>query len=238
MVAVIGERRAGCGEREKHIAQVLLLAARCSLLAFVSMAMNAQVIDHVHREVRITATVQPDAMAKWTGGGVRGHHAVTWRGGNAHDRALFVSDVSDHDVRAALDALGAKRGENLTEDSWNARGNAKNHEPDKRVEGTPIDVFVEWNGKRVPFADLISEEGTEKGAPPKLDFRYGGNERFQKDFRSGCIICLYSCPGGAIGNHAHPIRDYVIDGVVYSSIASRLPPAGTQVTIVLKPRGE
>jgi hypothetical protein len=191
------------------------------------------IVDRVHREVRITATVQPDAMAKWIGGGVRGHHLITWRGGKAHDRALFVSDVSDHDVRVALDALGARRGENLTEDSWNARNDAGNHEPDKRVEGTPIEIFVEWNGKRVALADLVAEKGQPR---PQLDFRYGGNERFQKDFHSGCIVCLYSCPGGAVGNHAHPIRDYVRDGVVYSSVAQRLPPAGTQVTIVLKPR--
>ena len=73
---------------------------------------------------------------------------------------------------------------------------------------------------------------------PALDFRYGGNERFQKDFHSGCIVCLYSCPGGAIGNHAHPIRDYVRDGVVYTSLPQRLPPSGTKVTIILKPRVE
>jgi hypothetical protein len=88
---------------------------------------------------------------------------------------------------------------------------------------------------RHPLAELITEKDRKA---PALDFRYGGNERFQKDFRSGCIICLYSCPGGAVGNHAHPIREYVRDGVACSSIAKRLPPKGTKVTIVLKPRLE
>src|SRR5260221_6614716 len=98
-----------------------------ALLAASVIAQVAQpVVDRGHREVRFTATVQPDAMAKWIGGGVRGHHAITWRGGNAHEHALFVADASDHDVRAALDALGAKRGENLTEASWNARADATN----------------------------------------------------------------------------------------------------------------
>ena len=83
----------------------------------------------------------------------------------------------------------------------------------------------------MPLARLISEE--HRGAP-LLDFRYGGNEKYQKEFHSGCIVCLYSCPGGAIGNHAHPIRDSVRDGVVYASVPSRLPPAGTRVTIILK----
>ncbi len=205
-----------------------------ALLAASVIAQVAQpVVDRGHREVRFTATVQPDAMAKWIGGGVRGHHAITWRGGNAHEHALFVADASDHDVRAALDALGAKRGENLTEASWTARADATNPEPDKRVEGTTLDVFFEWNGRRVPLADVLREKGHPQ---PLLDFRYGGNERFQKDFHSGCIVCLYSCPGGAVGNHAHPIRDYERDGVVYEAIPERLPPAGTRVTIVLRVR--
>lgn len=187
------------------------------------------VIDKAHREVRITATVQPDAMDRMFG--VKGHHAVVWKGGRSQRWALFVADASDHDVRLALDSLGARRGENLTPDSWNAREDARNPEPDKRVEGSHIGVYVEWKNRRTPLSRVIEEKRAPK---PRLDFRYGGNERWQKDFQSGCIVCLYSCPGGAIGNHAHPIRDYVRDGVVYASVPERLPPAGTRVTIVLK----
>ena len=186
-------------------------------------------IDRVHREVRITATVQPEAMDRPFG--VKGHHAVVWKGGKSQRWALFVSDASDHDVRVALDSLGAKRGENLTPDSWNARDDEESREPDKRVEGSHVGVYVEWNNRRTPLARLVQEK---RRAEPQLDFRYGGNERFQKVFESGCIVCLYSCPGGAIGNHAHPIRDYVRDGVVYASVPGKLPPAGSKVTIVLK----
>jgi hypothetical protein len=193
------------------------------------------VVDRAHGEVRFTATVQPDAMSRRFGRGLEGHHAIVWRGGQARHRALFVSDASDHEVRLALDSLGARRGENLTEDSWNARNDPHNLEPDKRVAGTPVDIFIEWNGSRLPLSDLLAEKGRPQ---PALDFRYGGNERFQKDFHSGCIVCLYSCPGGAIGNHTHPIRDYVRDGVVYKSLPQRLPPSGTKVTIILKPRVE
>jgi hypothetical protein len=189
-------------------------------------------VDRAHREVRFTATVQPTAMSRPFG--VQGHHAIVWKEGGSKRMALFVSDASDHDVRVALDALGAHRGENLTPDSWNARKDPDNREPDKRVEGSRVTVFVAWNGKRVPLSQLLAEE--HRGAP-LLDFRYGGNEKYQKEFKSGCIVCLYSCPGGAIGNHAHPIRDYVRDGVVYASVPSRLPPAGTTVTIILKLEG-
>lgn len=191
---------------------------------------NGLVVDRHAREVRIPAIVQPHAMDRPFG--VKGHHAIVWKGGRAKLWALFVADVSDHDVRVALDSLGARRGENLTPDTWNAREDESNREPDKRVEGSRVEVFVEWKGSpRVPLASLLSEEGKPA---PVVDFRYGGNERWQKDFKSGCIVCLYSCPGGAIGNHAHPIRDYVRDGVVYASRADRLPPSGTKVTIILK----
>lgn len=210
------------------------------VLLSVALAASAHadataVIDRTHREVRIPAIVQPNAMSRPFG--VKGHHAIVWKGGSAHTRALFVSDVSDHDVRVALDSIGARRGENLTEDCWNARDDPRNAEPDKRVEGTPIDVFVEWPGSRgrIALADLIAEKDRPS---PLLDFRYGGNERYQKDFKSGCIVCLYSCPGGAVGNHAHPIRDYVRDGVVYTAATDRLPKSGTRVTLILKPHLE
>lgn len=204
-------------------------------VAHAAAASSQVALDQARGEVRFTATVQPDAMSRPFG--VQGHHAIVWKGGRSRFWALFVADASDHDVRVALDALGARRGENLTPDSWNARADPDNQEPDKRVEGTAIDVFVEWpgSGGRVTLSQILAEKGH---ATPLLDFRYGGNERFQKDFRSGCIVCLYSCPGGAIGNHTHPIRDYVRDGVVYSSISSKLPPEGTRVTIILKPRQE
>ncbi|HVR38323.1 MAG TPA: YdjY domain-containing protein [Thermoanaerobaculia bacterium] len=204
-------------------------------IALLASTLNAAplAVDRAHREIRINATVQPDAMDRMFG--VNGHHAIVWREGKSQRNALFVSDASDHEVRVALNSLGARAGENLTADSWNKRDDATSAEPDKRVEGSLVDVFVEWRGSkgRIPLAELIAEKGRAK---PQLDFRYGGNERYQKEFKSGCIVCLYSCPGGAIGNHAHPIRDSVRDGVVYSSLANRLPPAGSRVTIILKLR--
>lgn len=209
---------------------------RVTALALAILAATATppkpVVDRARGEVRIPAVVQPHAMERPFG--VKGHHAIVWDGGRSKLWALFVSPVSDHDVRVALDSLGARRGENLTPATWNAREDPANPEPDKRVEGAKIEVLVEWNGKRVPLAHLLAEEGSRA---PRIDFRYGGNEAWQKEFHSGCIVCLYSCPGGAIGNHAHTIRDYVRDGVIYASRPERLPRAGSKVTIILKVGG-
>ena len=203
------------------------------MVAVILLAM-LPIVDQTHREVRFTATVQPNAMSRPFG--VQGHHAIVWKGGGSKRWALFVADTSDHDVRAALESLGARAGDNLTPDSWHARNDKANREPDKRVEGTPVSVLIEWPGSkgRVPLGHLLTEKHHHA---PQLDLRYGGNEKYQKEFKSGCIVCLYSCPGGAIGNHAHPIRDFVRDGVVYASIPKRLPRAGTKVTIILRVGG-
>jgi hypothetical protein len=220
----------------------LVLVRTVAALAIMTLAFcNASsrtttpTVDAKAREVAITAVVQPNAMDCWIGG-VKGHHAIVWNKGRAHRCALFASEVSDHDL-LALNSVGGRAGENLTPDSWNARNDERNPEPDKRVVGTPVDVFVEWNGSngRHPLAAFLNESGH---ATPQLDLRYGGNERFQKEFKSGCIVCLYSCPGGAIGNHVHPIRDYVRHGVVYSSRRETLPRAGTRVTIIFRVRTE
>lgn len=213
----------------------MLVASRIRAAARTETSTPPLQTDRERQEVRITATVQPGAMDHPLG--VKGHHAIVWKEGRSSSWALFTSDASDHDVRLALDALGAHRGENLSAAAWNAREDPSNPEPEKRVEGTPIEVFVRWNGSGgpVPLSALIAEKGHPA---PLLDFRYGGNERYQTDFKSGCILCLYSCPGGAIGNHAHPVRDYVRDGVVYSAIENKLPPAGTRVILILKPKLE
>jgi hypothetical protein len=97
-----------------------------------------------------------------------GHHSVVWKGGRARFGALFVSDVSDHDVRAALQSLGARAGENLTAESWTKRKDANNPEPDKRVEGSPVEVFVEWNGSGGPRP--LSSLLMENNAPVRFDW--------------------------------------------------------------------
>ena len=211
-------------------------AAAGLFLARRSVAEGSSVIevDRGRREVRIKAVAHPSHLSRSF---VQpGHHAVVWEKGRAHYGALFESHASDHDVRAALSALGAKPGENLTEATWNDRKNPRNPEPDKRVEGTPIDVFVQWPGSdgAVPLSQLI----LESGKPSSFDFRFGGNERFQKDFKSGCIVCDYSCPGGAIGNHNRTIREEEKLGVIFTVDKSRAPADGTEVTVIFRPRLE
>ncbi|MBI2214314.1 MAG: hypothetical protein HYU52_11765 [Acidobacteria bacterium] len=208
----------------------LVLAASLPLAA----APPPLAIDRAKGEVRIQAIVQPDAMERWFG--VKGHHAVVWKDGKASRWALFRALASDHDVRVALDSLGATRGENLTVETWTERANPESVEPDKRVEGTPIDVLVTWDRHPpVPLSSLLKQQGAQS---PELDFRYGGHEKWQETFHSGCIVCLYSCPGGAVSNHSRTIRDYEREGVIYAARPESLPAEGSEVTIILRPKLE
>ena len=47
----------------------------------VLLAAPAVIVDKAHREVRFAATVQPDAMDRMFG--VKGHHAIVWKGGKS-----------------------------------------------------------------------------------------------------------------------------------------------------------
>ncbi|HVT02469.1 MAG TPA: YdjY domain-containing protein [Thermoanaerobaculia bacterium] len=189
-------------------------------------------VDRARKEVRVRAVAHPNHLSRFFA--QPGHHAVVWEKGRAHYGALFESHASDHDVRAALLSLGATPGENLTEATWKEGKNPRSPEPDKRVEGTPVDVLVEWpgSGGAIPLSQLI----LEGGKPASFDFRFGGNERFQKDFKSGCIVCDYSCPGGAIGNHNRTIRDETKLGVLFTVNDRRVPKDGTEVTVIFRPR--
>ena len=183
------------------------------------------------RTVRFIAVAQPGHFNRfWV---QPGHHAVVWNGGRARWGALFVSEASDHEVRSALARIGARAGENLSASAWSARYDRRNREPDRRVEGAPLEVLVEWKGSAgaIPIDQLIAENGHV----PALDFRFGGNERFQPEFKSGCIVCTSSCPGGAIGNHNRTIREEMTRAN-FTPVRSRLPEAETRVTIVLRLR--
>ena len=214
----------------RSVISAALIALALPLLA----APPPLVVDRAKGEVRIRAIVQPDAMQRWFG--VQGHHAVVWNEGKASRWALFRAFASDHDVRVALEALDAKPGENLTIETWTERSNSKSPEPDKRVEGTTVEVFVSWDGRApVPLASVLRQKGSPS---PELEFHYGGHEKWQPIFKSGCIVCLYSCPGGAVSSRSHTIRDYEKEGVIYFSRPEALPPDGTEVTIILRPKRE
>ncbi len=161
-------------------------------------------VDTTAGEVRLFAEFHPGAFSgrmKWT----PRYHFVVWKKGRAASEALFKAFVSDRDFHAALEQLGAQPGNNLTTAAWDERNDPDSRAPDTRIEGTPVDIRVWWEGLAEPMAiDSLLMDPGGRG----FDFRFGGNLSLIPEWKSGCIVCLYSCPGSKVGNHAYTVRDY------------------------------
>jgi hypothetical protein len=187
------------------------------------------VVDKAAGEVRVLAELRPDAFAGGWFQGTPGHHAVVSRHGGAAKKALLAAEVDDADFHDAMVAVGAVPGNNLTVATWEERNNPGKPEPDVRVEGTRIQVLVWWEGlpSPVPLKNLFLDAGGRG-----LDLRFGGNKALIKEWRSGCIVCLCSCPGGKVSNHSFTVRDYVRNPNNFSLNAA-LVPKGTRKAVVI-----
>lgn len=190
------------------------------------------VIDRVRKEIRFAARTDHAAFSR-----ARfqpGHHLVVSTSGISRFGALFRTTVSDLDVRRALESLGAEQGGNLLVETWTQREDELSEASDLKVEGTPISVSIEYGDRRWSFSDLVRTTTAEGHAHEAPRFRYGGNEEFRSIFRSGCIVCNYSCPGGAIGNQNATIRDELEESIVFSIRDDSPIPDGATVTVILR----
>ena len=135
------------------------------------------VIDNDNKEVIIEATVN----GKYFNTPSR-HHGIVFKGGKYGDRAVLVGLADEREFYQALKDIGCVEGTNLTMEDMKLS---------KAVKGEPLDVFVTWEGlsKEIPFSDIIrsSEERI-------MIVRFGGNFEAAKANRTGCILCLDSCP--------------------------------------------
>ena len=213
---------------------VILLAAAPGALS--AQATNRFGLDEKHPlkvdskagEVRLLAELQP---AAFSGGWLKStpnYHAVVWKGGGAASEALLASYADDASFYDAMVSIGAVPGNNLTMAAWNDRKDPNSSAPDTRVKGSLVDVFVWWDGlpSPLPLADLLTDS-----AGKGIDMRFGGNKALIPEWHSGCIACLYSCPGGKVSNHAYTIRDYV-KGTTKFSVNSNAVPKGTRQAVV------
>jgi hypothetical protein len=191
----------------------------------------AQVTVRPPREVEFSATVH--ARRFDSGWIMPGYHAVVWKGGRMRYAALLEADVSDRDVLQALEDLGAKPGNNLSMDTWNARHDPKSPDPDLRIAGPPVEMLLRLPGRPdlVPLASVL-EDAAGRG----VELRYGGNEDNIPKWKSGCIVCLYSCPGSKAGNARYTVRDYARGVTRFRTRKGILPPDGTSVGVVLRLR--
>jgi hypothetical protein len=163
--------------------------------------------------------------------GMPGYHAIVWRGGRAAGVALFRAEVTDVQVLDALEALGGKPGNALGMASWDERKDPKNPAPAQTIAGPPVEILVRLPGRSapVPLADLLEDPGGRG-----VEMRLGGHRANIPQWHSGCIACLYSCPGSKLGNARYTVRDYMNEATRFRAKAGVLPEDGTAVTIVVQ----
>lgn len=228
-------------DRFRNLVGLALVLAMCVLGAGLSAAepqnpyglseTRPLQVDAGAGEVRLLAELQPDAFAGGFWKSTPHYHGVVWRKGGAAKEALLTSYADDTSVYEALVSIGAVPGNNLTMAAWNDRNNPASRAPDVRVEGTRVDVLVWWEGLKAPLPlSALLTDSAGRG----IDMRFGGNKALIPEWHSGCIACLYSCPGGKVSNHAYTIRDYVNHVTEFSVNRSVVPEGKRPAVVILK----
>lgn len=180
-------------------------------------------------EIEFRATVHAKAFDGASS--MPGYHAIVWKGGRSAHAALLEAEVSDTEVLDALEGLGAKPANNVPMEAWDRRRDRANPAPDTAIAGPAVEVLLRFPGRAdlVPLAAVL-EDSAGRG----LDLRFGGHRANIPKWKSGCLVCLYSCPGAKVGNARYTVRDYQ-DGVTrFKTRPGALPPDGTRVGVVLR----
>jgi hypothetical protein len=195
-------------------------------------AFTPVIIDSLRHEVRVFAKFQPDKFSGFLRF-VPNYHLLVWGDGKAAREALFATPAPDTALIDALEKLGAVPGNNLTMDAWDKRQDPAHPAPQTSIAGTPMEIFIWWKNLSAPkpLAELLNDPGGRG-----LDFRFGGNRDLIKYWHSGCLVCLYSCPGSKVGNAAYTVRDYATGATKFSPRQNRLPKSGSEVAIIFRIR--
>lgn len=186
-------------------------------------------IDTIEKTITLSARIYPSKFNAWTSW-TKHHHFIVWKKGRAAHNALIETDASDEQVLDALLSIGATPGNNLTPETWEKRADPSSPEPDKHVEGSLIEVSVAWQAQSPIGAAEIFDDEFGKG----FLFRFGGHRDLIPIWKSGCVVCLQSCPGGRVSNANYTMRDYHHARSKFEAKRHRLPKDATPVQVRLK----
>jgi hypothetical protein len=180
------------------------------------------------RAVEFPAEVR---AAAWDSGDLAGYHLVVWRGGGSADAALFRAEVSDVEVLDALESLGAQPGDALDLGTWEERDDPSSWKPDQVIQGPPVEVLVRTaTGAPWLRLDQIVDDPMAVG----FEMRLGGHRANIPAWKSGCVVCLYSCPGGKVGNARYTVRDFAKKTTRFAVRGGVLPEDGEHVTLRIR----
>lgn len=117
-------------------------------------------------------------------------HALVYKDGNFGDKAVFQSMCDPITFYQGLLEIGAKPGENMKMDTA-----SQTH-----VEGDILQVSVITPDKTIDLNEAIKDS---LGNP--IEMRFGGNAEASKEYQTGCLACLDSCPVGIVSNHSYTL---------------------------------
>lgn len=163
------------------------------------------VVDQAQKMISFPAELRLEAFTK-KGFAPLGHHLITWKGGLAGKHALLRSQVSDRAVLDALESLGAKPGNNLVAESWTERANPDHTAPDLHAKGPRLAIKLVIRRPKLPPQTIPVEKLLVDVDKRGFDWRLAGNRDLIARWRSGCVVCLQSCPGSKIANAKATMR--------------------------------
>ena len=117
--------------------------------------------------------------------------------------------------------------------TWEERKNPASRAPDKVIQGPPVEILVRIPGRQKPLtlAEILEDPGGRG-----CDMRLGGHRANIPKWKSGCVVCLYSCPGSKVGNARYTVRDYEKGTTRFRVRPGVLPEDGGLVRVVLRLR--
>lgn len=184
------------------------------------------------RQIEFPAIVTADSFEREVLG-MPGYHLIVWKGGRSASAALFRAEATDTEVLDALERLGARPGNALGMAAWEERKDPASKAPDQVIEGPPVDILVKVPGRQQPLAlaEILEDPGGRG-----FDMRFGGHRANISKWKSGCVVCLYSCPGSKVGNARYTVRDYVKGTTRFRVRRGVLPADGGRVRVVFRLR--
>lgn len=114
-------------------------------------------------------------------------HGIVFKDGSNGHKSLFMGYATPKAFYEALKEAGGTPGENMTMDNKETT----------HVTGSKLDISVNWQGaaKAYSFDEVIVDSNGKK-----LDMRFGGNLTAAEEKKTGCLVCLDSCPVGIVSN--------------------------------------
>ncbi|MCE5335145.1 MAG: YdjY domain-containing protein [Desulfobacteraceae bacterium] len=118
------------------------------------------------------------------------HWGIVSKDGKFGDKAILLSYANHLAFCDALEQIGAKPGNNLTEDTL-----------DVPVQGDTLRVSATWPGlgREAPLEEIFYDR-TGKG----FEIKFGGNRPASVAKNTGCITCLESCWISITSNAKYP----------------------------------